>query len=383
MAANGVIGITAQIVESTDIGGEQKPTPNMSMFERISQTLKNIRGNMGKMVGKKGIGIFWLLAAQSKTLQTVAGSIFRVFGALLDILMAALAPAIVWIITHLAKIIERIKNVILGLVESFKEIFGTIWDWVKSAAEWAWEQIGGLLVVLGIANKPEEEIDWEEKYEDLGLTEMTSEDAQDWAVSKDGLLVDGGTMKPEDYAPPGHGRPNIGGGGEEGIEKAQEIAWIYEYGPETPPDGPINSDMVEGAVKDGDLVIAEGKFTDEDRQEAHDNWFSWTDDIDKFSWNDVSEWVGESVANIDLSPSAIVDAIWPEGDKADGEEVVRELIDKSIDGEDSSNIDIDDYSYDHYEGNPGEGGSYMGSPNMGYGYFTDSYGRQFWVIARD
>jgi hypothetical protein len=53
MASNGVIGITAQIMESSEITGTgaKKPTdPSMSIFQRISMGLKNIKKNFNPLV---------------------------------------------------------------------------------------------------------------------------------------------------------------------------------------------------------------------------------------------------------------------------------------------------------------------------------------------
>ena len=74
MPANGVIGITAQILESADLGGKEKPTPDMSMLQRISQSFNNMRKDWKKMVGGKATGLFWVMLANSKIIQTVIGT---------------------------------------------------------------------------------------------------------------------------------------------------------------------------------------------------------------------------------------------------------------------------------------------------------------------
>ena len=107
--------------------------------------------------------------------------------------------------------------------------------------------------------------------------------------------------------------------------------------------------------------------------------------MESFTWTDVTEWMADTFSNIDVSPSAIIDAIWPESENADGKEVISDIIYRSIDASDTQNINPGDYDAVDYSGSPGEGmgGGYGASPNLGFGYFTDSYGRQYWIMSAE
>jgi len=349
MVANGVIGITAQIVESKDIGGGEQETPNMSLFERITKAFKDIRGNMKKMVGKSGKGIFYLLLAQSKITQGVIGSAFKLFGALLDIFMGGIAPFIVWIVTHLGNIIKTVQRVIMFLTESFKQIFGTVWEWIRDVAITAWAALGGIPALLGLVEGQEENADAEieEFYkEKIVQGEMTKDDMETWAEGKSrygGGLVEGGTMTQEDWQnrAPGEGRPNVGGGGEEGegiSDTPEELSWVYRTGNTHPPGGPIDHAMVEANVGKGEgkINLIDEEFNEDDRAEEQDNWYSWTDNIESFGWDDVKAWFEENKKNYDMSPSRLVEIIFGTGEAGtDGKDIVSRVLERAFGVEDA------------------------------------------------
>ena len=154
MPANGVIGITAQILESAELGGKEKPTPDMSMLQRISQSFNNMRKDWKKMVGGKATGLFWVMLANSKIIQTVIGTTLKLVVTLVDILFGyILLPVVKWIIEHLAKFIRLVQNIIETIGEEFNKVFGPVWEWIK---EVAMSTFPGIASLLGIGGSQED-----------------------------------------------------------------------------------------------------------------------------------------------------------------------------------------------------------------------------------
>jgi hypothetical protein len=142
MAANGVIGITASILESSDIPeSENNPENQKSFFERIKGWVKGLSKNWKGMVKKGATAGFYALLAGSKIMQGITQSMFRIVGALIDVLLAPMIPFISKGINWLADIVRAVGDFIKNMPETFKKIWEPIWDWITTLTSSAWETL--------------------------------------------------------------------------------------------------------------------------------------------------------------------------------------------------------------------------------------------------
>ena len=163
MAASGVIAISAQIVESTDIGGKQNALPNMSLLQRITASFQNMKKDWKKLVGNKATGLFYALLASSKIVQGVVGQTFSMFTALLELMMPIFIPTLVWIIQNLANLVDTVQKVVKGITEGFKTVFSVAWEAVKTAIDATW---GGVEWLFGLGEKIDVQDEVDKFYED-------------------------------------------------------------------------------------------------------------------------------------------------------------------------------------------------------------------------
>jgi len=142
MAANGVIGITASILESSDIPeSENNPENQKPFFERIKLWVKGLSKNWKTMVKKGGTVGFYALLAGSKIMQGITKSMFGIVGSLIDILLAPMIPFISKGIQWLADIVRAVGDFIKNMPETFKKIWEPIWDYIYGIARGAGDKI--------------------------------------------------------------------------------------------------------------------------------------------------------------------------------------------------------------------------------------------------
>tara|TARA_R100000808_G_scaffold10395_1_gene27658 strand:- start:31462 stop:32628 length:1167 start_codon:yes stop_codon:yes gene_type:complete len=388
MAANGVIGITAQILESTDLDGQQQPTPDMSLLQRISVSLRNMRQNWKKMVGSKATGLFWIMLANSKIAQTLINTTFRMIATLMDIIVGAyILPILRWIIENLGGLIDTFQNVVEGLWNWMKDTFGPVWDWIKGAAMEAWAAIGemaGLLGFEGVKENVDSQV--EQFYKDKVLSELTQEELEAWAKDPNTGLIKGGPIPPEHWKSLLEDDPDLEGYNPdlEEEEDFEEVSWVYQNGPGAPADGKLTADKVALANARGDLKLVDEQFTESDMDDDSDSfWTSWLDGVEQFGWTDVQSWFDNGTQENEggLSWEWVLTAMFGDhfgSSKASGQEVVESLIDASIEGTEGSLDTTSRYAnenpFPYYE--PYMGGTTM-HPLPGVG--SDS---QYWFSAQ-
>jgi len=298
MAASGVIAISAQIVESTDIGGKQKATPDMSLLQRITASFQNMRKDWKKLVGNKATGLFYALLASSKIVQGVVGQTFRMFVALLELMMPIFIPTLVWIIQNLANLVDTVKNVISGITESFKEVFSVAWEAVKTAIEATW---GGVEWLFGLSEKVDVQDKVDKFYDDRIIgSPLTQKELERWGRQANGGLIQGGPIKPEDWneePKPSKGTYLKEDRIDEGYDDPanQGVSWLYADGESSPPGGKLDSDTTSDLIDSGDIRVIDTEYDDEDGESFHDQFFGWTDTIVPFGWEDITSWVGDGL----------------------------------------------------------------------------------------
>ena len=139
MAANGVIGITAQIMESSDLtGGKEQASPSMSIFQRIALGLRNIKKGFKSLVKNKSTGLLWLLLGSSQLARSLLNQVLKMVTFMLDILLASVLPVINWILVNISKLINVIDTMLENIGKWFKEIFENIWGWIRDHAVSLW-----------------------------------------------------------------------------------------------------------------------------------------------------------------------------------------------------------------------------------------------------
>ncbi len=343
MAANGVIGISAQIVESSNIGGKQKSTPDMSLLQRITGSFQNMRKDWKKMVGNKGTGLFYLLLGSSKIVQGVMGQVFQMFVALLELMMPIFIPTLVWIIENLAQLVQLVQNVVAGITETFKEVYSAAYEAIQTVISAGWPGVASL---FGLGEPIDAQATVDKFYTDRIIgTPLDQSELNKWAGLVSGGLILGGPIKTSDWdlpRPVGEGYANIGGGGEESSSSmvgSPTLSWVYEGGQPTPPDGVIDSELTEKLIDSGDITVVDSKFNDDDDEENEKTFFSWTDNIEPFGWKDITGWMEG-----DITGSISWDTIFTlmfgtyDNDKVSGEALIKEIIDQSVDGEDAAPV---------------------------------------------
>lgn len=337
MAASGVIGISAQIVESTDIGGKQNALPNMSLLQRITASFQNMRKDWKKLVGNKATGLFYMLLASSKIVQGVIGQTFSMFVALLELMMPIFIPTLVWIIQNLANLVDTVQKVIAGITKGFKTVFAVAWEAVKTAIDSTW---GGVEWLFGLGEKIDVQDEVDKFYMDRLIgTPMTQEELEEFGRKETGGLIIGGPIKPEDYNEKPKGTYlkefDIDEGFESEVDSAPELSWLYANGSTSPPGGKIDSDMTSDLIDSGDLRIVDQKYDNErDGESFQEQFFSWTDNIEPFGWMDITNWIGtetteaitwENIFKLFLGTYS--------KNSVSSEDLIKGVIDKGVKGE--------------------------------------------------
>jgi hypothetical protein len=142
MVANGVISITASILESSDIGSPDNPEkPKESFFDKMKGWVAHIGKNWKGMVKKGATAGFYALLASSKIMQGVTKSMFGIVGSLIDILLSPFIPFISDGINWLADIVRAVGDFIRNMPETFKKIWEPIWDYIYGIATGAGDKI--------------------------------------------------------------------------------------------------------------------------------------------------------------------------------------------------------------------------------------------------
>ena len=150
MVANGVISVTASIMESSDIGSSDNPEkPKESFFEKMKRWTAHIGKNWKGMVKKGATAGFYALLASSKIMQGVTKAMFGIVGSLIDILLAPLIPFISDGINWLADIVRAVGDFIKNMPEAFKKIWEPIWDYIYGIATGAGDKILGIFEKKG------------------------------------------------------------------------------------------------------------------------------------------------------------------------------------------------------------------------------------------
>ena len=340
MAASGVIAISAQIVESTDIGGKQNALPDMSLLQRITASFQNMRKDWKKLVGNKATGLFYMLLASSKIVQGVIGQTFAMFTALLELMMPIFIPTLVWIIQNLANLVDTVQKVISGITEGFKEVFSVAWEAVKTAIEATW---GGIEWLFGLSEKVDVQDKVDTFYKDRIIgTPLSQEELESWGRQKDGGLIQGGPIKPEDWnekppAPP-KGTYLKADLIDEGYDEPKdELSWLYADGASSPPGGKINSDATSDLIDSGDLRVIDTEYDDEDGESFHDQFFGWTDNIVPFGWEDITGWVEGSIeTNVTWENIFMLFLGTYSKNSASSEDIIKNVIDKGAKDEASA-----------------------------------------------
>ena len=150
MVANGVIGITASILESSDIGSPDNPDKHKeSFFDKMKRWTTHIGKNWKGMVKKGATAGFYALLAGSKIMQGITKSMFGIVGSLIDILLSPFIPFISNGIQWLADIVRAVGDFIKNMPETFKKIWEPIWDYIYGIARGAGDKILGIFEKKG------------------------------------------------------------------------------------------------------------------------------------------------------------------------------------------------------------------------------------------
>ena len=361
MVANGVIGITAQIVASSDLpGGSNKPDDksSMSIFQRMANGFKSAKQNFGKLVKNKGVGLMWMLLASSKVAQQFSLTVMSLLLVLVDLLLASLFPVINWLLNSLSTLITKVTFVIENLPIWFKEIFGGVWTWISDHAILLW---GGILSLLGW----DKQVDATTETEDFILEKIIGEVAtqtqvEDWASDPEHGLIEGGPIDPSVWdasqTPSGtymkEGEVDEMGSGNFDRSSAERVSWIYKGGPSTPPGGAITSELV-GPLIGTDIILIDEELNKDDKQEFYDGFFTWLPkgDDEKFGWNDIMGWINQTAENYNFTKEDLgryFFGTWEEGDQA-GEKLMDGLLTKTIHGDPVTLDELQEYQTENID----------------------------------
>ena len=338
MAASGVIAISAQIVESTDIGGKQNALPNMSLLQRITASFQNMKKDWKKLVGNKATGLFYALLASSKIVQGVVGQTFSMFTALLELMMPIFIPTLVWIIQNLANLVDTVQKVVKGITEGFKTVFSVAWEAVKTAIDATW---GGVEWLFGLGEKIDVQDEVDKFYEDrlIGIP-LDQDELEAFGRQKNGGLIIGGPIKPEDWnetPEPPKGTYLKEDVIDEGYDDPKdELSWLYADGASSPPGGKIDSDTTSDLIDSGDLRVIDTQYDDEDGEGFHDQFFGWTDNIVPFGWSDITGWVeGEVKTTVTWENIFMLFLGTYSKNSASSEDIIKGVIDKGAEDKDA------------------------------------------------
>jgi hypothetical protein len=328
MAANGVIGITAQIMESSEITGTgaKKPNdPSMSIFQRISMGLKNIKKNFKALVKNKSTGLLFLLLSSSTIARSLLGQTMKMVAFMLDILLKEALPVINWILINMSKFIEVVDNLLKDLEKWFKSIFGGIWSWVRDHAVSLWP---GIAEAFGWEA---ESINVDTERDDLIMRifpELTVADIETHMTEN---LVEGGTIDPSYWnpdLPSSSTNPYTESMGETDMagDNISQLSWIYQGGATTPSGGYLNF-AIEEETKAGNIKIIDREINAEDRDAVATEWFSWVDDIIPFGWTDILEWAKEGAEDLNVTPNDLFRYFFGTWESTTGEEAITKILD--------------------------------------------------------
>jgi hypothetical protein len=331
MAANGVIGITAQIMESSEITGTaaKKPNdPSMSIFQRISMGLKNIKKNFKALVKNKSTGLLFLLLSSSTIARSLLGQTMKMVAFMLDILLKEALPVINWILINMSKFIQVIDNLLKNLEKWFKSIFGGIWSWVRDHAVSLWP---GIAEAFGWEA---ESINVDTERDDLIMRifpELTVAEVETHMTEN---LVEGGTIDPSYWnsdlpSSPTGSTESMGETDMAGDNIPSQVSWIYEGGPSTPRGGYLNV-AIEEETTAGNIKIIDREINAEDRNEVADGWFSWVDDIVPFGWTDILEWSKEGAEDLNVTPADLFRYFFGTWESTTGEEAITKILDSTV-----------------------------------------------------
>ena len=342
MAANGVIGISAQIVESSDIGGKQKSTPDMSLLQRITGSFQNMRKDWKKMVGNKGTGLFYLLLGSSKIVQGVMGQVFQMFVALLELMMPIFIPTLVWIIENLAQLVQLVQNVVAGITETFMEVFSVAYAAVQTVLSNGWPGVESL---FGLGEPVDAQATVDKFFTDRIIgTPLDQPELNKWASLVSGGLILGGPIKTSDWDnEPIYDNGTDGAYQEEEFDDMQyvkpNLSYLYANGDPVPPGGKIDSATIEKLIASGDIIVTDSKFNADDDEKNEKNFFSWTDNIEPFGWKDITGWMeGDITGNISWDTIFTLMLGTYDKNQISGEDLLKEVIDQSVDGEDAAQV---------------------------------------------
>jgi len=324
MAANGVIGITAQIMESSEITGTgaKKPSdPSMSIFQRISMGLKNIKKNFKALVKNKSTGLLFLLLSSSTIARSLLGQTMQMVAFMLDTLLKEALPVINWLLVNMAILIRVVDELLKDLTKWFKTIFSGIWGWVRDHAVSLWP---GIAEAFGWEA---ESINVDAERDDLItriFPELTLEELETHMTEN---LVEGGTIDPSYWNPaPAYNNDLID---ETGMIDEPKPAWIYQDGASTPAGGYLNF-AIEDETKAGNIKIIDEEINADDRDAVATEWFSWVDDIVPFGWNNILEWAKEGAEDLNVTPEDLFRYFFGTWESTTGEDVITNLLGATI-----------------------------------------------------
>lgn len=336
MAANGVIGITAQIMESSDLtGGKEQASPSMSIFQRIAMGLRNIKKGFKSLVKNKSTGLLWLLLGSSQIARSLLSQVLKMVTFMLDILLASVLPVINWILVNISRLIEVIDNLLQDLEKWFKDIFNNVWGWLRDHAVSLWP---GVAEAFGWEA---ESINVDKERDDLLIKlvpEVSQVEVKDYMEAN---LVEGGRIDPsywnteveENPTQPGYIGETDAMGEATDTSYSGQLSWIYEGGPSTPPGGYIDMAIQKESQPGGDIKLIDEEIGQKEKDEVAEGWFSWVDNISPFGWDDILEWAKDSAESLNITPEDMSRYIFGTWESTSGEDAIWNIIDRSISDE--------------------------------------------------
>jgi len=359
MVANGVISITASIMESSDIDSPDKPENTQeSFFEKMKGWVKGLAKNWKGMVKKGATAGFYALLASSKIMQGVTKAMFGIVGSLIDILLAPLIPFISKGIEWLADIVRAVGDFIKNMPETFKKIWEPIWDYIMGVSRKAGDKI------LSIFESKGAEVSTDGTYRDelvaqtIGsdkgpIVSDTEKDAfLDGSATDHAILVDEPITQDDvdEFAANYREQfPNISEDEMEEIQTSYAEAlefpdgydprgpktWMEEGGPAHPEGGPIGPYHAERAIHTKTIVLAEDSEI-LDGEEEMDKWYdSWKDEIPEFNLQEFFDEIWPD----DWDPVGAITGLFTDSKKIQGKDVMTSLVDTVIDGVPVSQLD--------------------------------------------
>ena len=332
MAANGVIGITAQIMESSELtGGKQQASPSMSIFQRISMGLKNIKKGFKSLVKNKSTGLLFLLLGSSQIARSLLSQVAKMIGFMLDILLASVLPVIQWILTNLSKLIQVIDNLLQNLEKWFKEIFSNIWGWIRDHAVSLWP---GVAEAFGWEA---ESMNVDAERDALLISLVPEITEKELTTYMEENLVEGGTIDPSYWNPDLEDTPtsptSLGETDAAGEKNSGDtLSWIYQGGASTPYGGYLGT-VIQDETTAGNIQLIDREINIDDKNSVAEKWFSWVDEIVPFGWNDILDWAKDSAESLNVTPEDLSRYLFGTWESTSGEAAITRILDKTISGE--------------------------------------------------